>query len=272
VACAQVDCLATGACCLLDGSCSAQSRLACRLAGGWYGGDGSSCGAGVCPTVYTYTGNPVAIVDNQCTALNTYAEITVPDSVTINSADASFVLPHTFQADLRFVLVHVESGSSAILVSRQGGGADNFGDPVTLTPIRFIDQGAYRYAGAPLGPIVTATASPTGDWLPGQALAAFNGESSAGRWRLYGQDCAGADTGSIVLFKLAIKGPSAPACYANCDASTAVPVLNVADFTCFLTKYAASDPYANCDASTAVPVLNVADFTCFLTKYAAGCP
>jgi hypothetical protein len=64
----------------------------------------------------------------------------------------------------------------------------------------------------------------------------------------------------------------AGACYANCDGSTAAPVLNVADFTCFLQRYAAGDSYANCDQSTAIPVLNVADFTCFLQRYAAGCP
>jgi hypothetical protein len=62
------------------------------------------------------------------------------------------------------------------------------------------------------------------------------------------------------------------ACYANCDNSTTAPVLNVADFTCFLQKFAAADAYANCDASTTAPVLNVADFTCFLQKFAAGCP
>ena len=61
-------------------------------------------------------------------------------------------------------------------------------------------------------------------------------------------------------------------CYANCDASTLSPVLNVNDFTCFLNKFAAVDPYANCDASTLAPVLNVNDFTCFLNKYATGCP
>jgi agmatine deiminase len=61
-------------------------------------------------------------------------------------------------------------------------------------------------------------------------------------------------------------------CYANCDGSTAAPILNVADFTCFLSKFAAQDPYANCDGSTEPPVLNVADFTCFLSKFAAGCP
>jgi trimeric autotransporter adhesin len=63
-----------------------------------------------------------------------------------------------------------------------------------------------------------------------------------------------------------------PACYPNCDASTTPPILNVADFSCFLQKFAAGDPYANCDGSTTPPVLNVADFGCFLTKFAAGCP
>jgi len=61
-------------------------------------------------------------------------------------------------------------------------------------------------------------------------------------------------------------------CYANCDGSTLPPVANVADFTCFLQKFAANDPYANCDGSTLPPTINVADFTCFLQKFAAGCP
>jgi hypothetical protein len=62
-----------------------------------------------------------------------------------------------------------------------------------------------------------------------------------------------------------------PTCYPNCDGSTIEPILNVADFSCFLGKFAAGDPYANCDGSTIEPVLNVADFSCFLGKFAAGC-
>jgi hypothetical protein len=68
-----------------------------------------------------------------------------------------------------------------------------------------------------------------------------------------------------------LSGGGGPACYANCDGSTTEPILNVADFGCFLTKFAAGDPYANCDESTTEPVLNVADFGCFLTQFAAGC-
>jgi predicted outer membrane repeat protein len=61
-------------------------------------------------------------------------------------------------------------------------------------------------------------------------------------------------------------------CYANCDCSTTAPVLNIADFSCFLGRFAAGDPYANCDGSTTPPILNVADFGCFLASFAAGCP
>ncbi len=60
-------------------------------------------------------------------------------------------------------------------------------------------------------------------------------------------------------------------CYANCDGSTAAPNLNIGDFTCFLSAFAAGSSYANCDASTQAPALNIADFTCFLGKFAAGC-
>jgi hypothetical protein len=65
---------------------------------------------------------------------------------------------------------------------------------------------------------------------------------------------------------------AAAGCYANCDGSTAPPVLNVNDFICFQGRFAAGDPAANCDGSTAQPVLNVNDFICFQAAYAAGCP
>jgi hypothetical protein len=61
-------------------------------------------------------------------------------------------------------------------------------------------------------------------------------------------------------------------CYADCDHSTSVPVLNVADFICFMQHFAAADPYANCDGSTQPPVLNIQDFLCFQQRFAAGCP
>jgi hypothetical protein len=69
-------------------------------------------------------------------------------------------------------------------------------------------------------------------------------------------------------------------CYANCDSSTVSPILNTADFSCFMNAYAAAQElpvedqivsYANCDGSTISPVLNSADFSCFMQRYSAGC-
>ena len=71
-----------------------------------------------------------------------------------------------------------------------------------------------------------------------------------------------------VVLRLASIAP----CYANCDGSSAAPVLNVADFICFQNKYAAGSTQANCDNSTIAPILNIGDFVCFMNKYSAGCP
>ncbi len=67
-------------------------------------------------------------------------------------------------------------------------------------------------------------------------------------------------------------GCPAPCGYANCDASTTPPILNVNDFSCFLNRFSNGDPWANCDQSTTPPVLNVLDFSCFMNAFAKGCP
>src|SRR5262249_26220098 len=86
--------------------------------------------------------------------------------------------------------------------------------------------------------------------------------------RTYYIRVAGEDAASGA-FALTVSGPAG--CYANCDNSTTTPVLNVNDFICFQTKFAAGDSYANCDGSSVPPVLNVNDFICFQSKFAGGC-
>jgi hypothetical protein len=58
-------------------------------------------------------------------------------------------------------------------------------------------------------------------------------------------------------------------CYANCDGSTGTPALNVNDFVCFQTRFAAGSPNADCDQNAS---LNVLDFVCFQAAFASGCP
>jgi len=40
----------------------------------------------------------------------------------------------------------------------------------------------------------------------------------------------------------------------------------------YLARWGCAPCYANCDGSTTAPILNVADFICFLSKFAEGCP
>ena len=64
-----------------------------------------------------------------------------------------------------------------------------------------------------------------------------------------------------------------PFCYANCDGSEGsggVPILTVADFACFQTKFVQGNLlYCDCNMDDR---LTVADFGCFQTKFVVGCP
>jgi aminopeptidase N len=135
---------------------------------------------------------------------------------------------------------------------------------VTLTPLAPLSPGEYTVrikdtivsaaAGLSLDGLIADPASPA-------SLPSGNG--------LPGGDA---------IFTFEIVGA---ACYANCDGSTAPPVLNIDDFSCFINEFALAQglphaqqltAYANCDNSTAAPVLNVDDFGCFINAYALGCP
>jgi hypothetical protein len=276
--CGAAGCGGTGACCAVDGTCSVTSMGACVDASGLYGGDGSACGSANCPHSYAWSG-AVAVPDAVGTVCGSgYAEITVPDSFTISEASAAWYMPHTWQGDLSFTLTHIDTGTAVLMVDRPGVpqistvgfSNDNFGTSTIL--FRSTDTAPTIYDSSPVGYIASPGVNNVqGNWKSENPLAAFNGQNSAGTWRLSVTDCAGGDVGTLTRFVLNLRGPAGAACYANCDHSTTPPVLNVADFTCFLQKFAAADPYANCDNSTIPPVLNVADFTCFLQKYAAGC-
>ena len=111
------------------------------------------------------------------------------------------------------------------------------------------------------------------DWSSidgGGATAAMTGGSFALAGTI-GQPDAGSGAGGsfacVSGFWAAAAGGAA--CYANCDGSTVSPLLNVNDFVCFQSRFAAADPYADCDHSG---TLNVNDFVCFQSAFAAGCP
>ncbi len=82
-------------------------------------------------------------------------------------------------------------------------------------------------------------------------------------------------TGDLIVDQLDLDAINAAigtaTCYANCDGSSANPVLTANDFQCFLNQFSIGTSYANCDGSTANPVLTANDFQCFLNAYSVGC-
>ena len=61
-------------------------------------------------------------------------------------------------------------------------------------------------------------------------------------------------------------------CYADCDTTTGLEVLDLWDFLCFGNRFAAGDRYAcDCDTTTGLGVCDLFDALCFLNAYATGC-
>jgi hypothetical protein len=102
---------------------------------------------------------------------------------------------------------------------------------------------------------------PYGSWSSAEAVHQEGTTIYVGGWA----------ENSLTGYQEAVMWIGADPCYGNCDGSTTAPLLNVADFSCFLQKFAAGDLYANCDSSTTEPKLNIADFACFIQHFATGC-
>ena len=142
------------------------------------------------------------------------------------------------------------SGDGAIVVGRDAAlGAFVWSTARGMRPVR----GALEELGVSLG---------------GWTLVAAVGISADGRTIVGNGVNPANQTEAWIAF---LGDPVGMPCYANCDDSTAAPVLNVNDFVCFQARFAAGEPWANCDGSTAAPALNVNDFVCFQAQFAAGC-
>jgi hypothetical protein len=226
----------------------------------------------------------------QPTALNTFGpgnsydpNMTRPVRGPESPAGSTVATGHLFVAQASGTIaslltaMHHVSGSNTYTIQIRLGDANQVGAMVESFP--------NVQASTDPDPIFLLQASGTAQLNAGQTywLCAIGHGSATGSWYLNDQNMNGEWSTSsnqgatwflvngsrLPAARINLVGPAE--CYANCDGSTVEPILNVADFTCFLSKFAAGDPYANCDGSTTEPILNVADFTCFLTKFAAGC-
>jgi len=155
-------------------------------------------------------------------------------------------------------------GSAA---ATQGPTASGVSEPIVIPPIILgpgITGVALKFTGA--GPRYFGTGTPPLSVYQDANLKLTTGESRSAPFTPTGSFFTSRAMVGSLRYSI-----SAPTCYANCDGSTVPPILNVSDFICFQTRYAAGDSYANCDGSTVPPILNVSDFICFQNQFAAGC-
>jgi len=281
--CATANCPLPGACCLPDGSCSILLSSACTAANGIFRGEGSNCGTANCPL-------PAGIWIEQGEAGNL-----PPGQITTGSGSLNEIRGGLTGGDVDMYKITI--CNAAAFTAIMGGNIsdtqiflfDSTGKGVAMNDDTPVGTGllsalapAGAIAGLTNGTYYIAVSSYDNDpndsgalalWLdtPYNTVRAPDGPGAANPVAAW--DGAGTNAGNytIALTGACYGEPAAASCYANCDASTIAPCLNVNDFICFNNTFAAGSPAANCDASTIAPTLNVNDFICFNNKFAAGC-
>jgi hypothetical protein len=147
------------------------------------------------------------------------------------------------------------TGTASISYSNVQGGASGPAGNINQPPV-FTAAGAHPYALADGSPGIDA----------GSNLLVTPGITTdlAGRPRFIEDPCT-TNTG-LGTPPLVDMGAYEHRHYPDCDFDG---VLTIADFGCFLTKFALNDPYADCNGDG---ILGLADFGCFQTGFAVGCP
>jgi len=112
-----------------------------------------------------------------------FDEIIVGDSGVIIDLDVAVVITHTYVGDLIVTLTHVDTGTAVTIMNHQCSSLDS----INAT---FDDEGSALVCPA------------SGSVIPDNPLAAFDGESIGGTWRLTVEDGWGADAGTLVSWAL----------------------------------------------------------------------
>ncbi|MEE9295365.1 MAG: proprotein convertase P-domain-containing protein, partial [Phycisphaerae bacterium] len=200
-------CAPAGACCLVD-ECFSTTAKDCAAQGGDYQGDLTECGSGdplifeASPEIPIPDATPAGVSDT----------INVLDAIIIGDLNVGLTITHTWVGDLCVSLEH--NGVVVNLIQRPG--ADTGVPCHSEGPFGCSDD---NYAGIVLddagagGSIEDAcdpdlTSPP--NYVPNEALSAFNGMDSSGDWTITVSDNAGQDLGTFNSWSLAIKEPGCP--------------------------------------------------------------
>ncbi|MCB8942744.1 MAG: choice-of-anchor B family protein [Ardenticatenaceae bacterium] len=163
----------------------------------------NGCGSGTASSVFSFSTGVIlcstpalAIPDNDPLGISN--DLVIGGSGSITDLDISLDVSHTWVGDLIFTLEHVDTGTTATFYDRPGYTGSGFGCSSDNVDVTANDEG-------PDGDIESQCATNPaisgnrvgGDPANSSLLAAFDGESLSGTWRLTASDNAGGDTGTI---------------------------------------------------------------------------
>ncbi len=210
----SIECLPSGGCCV-GGDCFISTEDGCAAAGGDYLGDGSNCApVGGSTTVYDAVVNQ-ALPDNNPAGVS--STINVPDNFNVQDLDVDLTVNHTWVGDLCVTLTH---GATTInLIQRPGAaGACHQGTPFgcgedNYNNIILDDEGSVAIESA-----CTLNLTSPPNYIPNEALSAFDGQNASGDWTITVSDNASADLGTFVSWSLHFNtGGTSPCVQEPCD-------------------------------------------------------
>ena len=141
--------------------------------------------------VVNSTNVPRTISDNTTITSNLVSTV----AGTVADIDVKLRITHTFDGDLRVVLISPE-GTRVVLFDDIGGGGDNFTDTILDDEATtFIDSGSPPYNGR---------------YRPFQLLSGVDGETAGGTWRLEVSDTADEDTGTLQSWSITFTTADTP--------------------------------------------------------------
>ena len=137
-----------------------------------------------------------AIPDNAASGVS--STINVTDTGTLSDLDVTIATNHTFVSDLTYTLTHLATGTAVTLIDRPGIPASANGCGADNINVTLDDEAS----AAVENQCATSGTAISGRFSPNQALAAFDGESLSGNWRLTVVDSAAQDTGTLTQWCL----------------------------------------------------------------------
>ncbi len=154
---------------------------------------------------YTYSGGAIPIPDGNAAGVEVPLSINAPGQ--IGDINLSLNISHTWDADLRLILV-APNGQTVLLVNKRGSGGSNFTGTV-------LDDEAATEVGSRFAPF-------TGSYRPEQPLSNLDGLPISGTWKLRIFDDVSGDSGQLLGFSLTIQ----PATY-SCNLVNSNPAPSI---------------------------------------------